>query len=143
MAVPFTWSIPTPVALARYGTTNRGEHFLVMEFIDRDSELSRFVTRDASRLRPIAEKIELLAQAAEGLAALHSVGFIHHDINPRNFLVNREQHVKLIDFGLSVPNQTGEPAADPATVLERCSTWRLSCCAVRRSTSGSTSSPSA
>ena len=48
--------------------------------------------------------MELLAQAAEGLAAVHAAGFIHHDINPRNFLVNREQQVKLIDFGLSVPN---------------------------------------
>ena len=46
----------------------------------------------------------MLAQAAEGLAAVHAAGFIHHDISPRNFLVNREQQVKLIDFGLAVPN---------------------------------------
>src|SRR5262249_34065897 len=51
-----------------------------------------------------AQRVELLAQAAEGLAAVHAGGFIHHDINPRNFLVDREQQVKLIDFGLSVPN---------------------------------------
>ena len=48
--------------------------------------------------------MELLAQAAEGLAAVHAAGFMHHDINPRNFLVNRQLQVKLIDFGLSVPN---------------------------------------
>ena len=51
-----------------------------------------------------AQKVELLAQAAEGLAAVHAAGFIHHDINPRNFLVDRDQQVKLIDFGLTVPN---------------------------------------
>jgi serine/threonine-protein kinase len=45
-----------------------------------------------------------LAQAAEGVAAVHAAGFIHHDINPRNFLLNREHQVKLIDFGLAVPN---------------------------------------
>jgi serine/threonine protein kinase len=51
-----------------------------------------------------AQKVEWLAQAAEGLAAVHEAGFIHHDINPRNFLINREHQVKLIDFGLAVPN---------------------------------------
>ena len=52
----------------------------------------------------LGEKLELLAQAAEGLAAVHAQGFIHHDIGPQNFLVDREQQVKLIDFGLAVPN---------------------------------------
>src|SRR4029077_11815898 len=57
-----------------------------------------------SRGASLAEKLELLAQAAEGLAAVHASGFIHHDIGPRNFLVDREDRVKLIDFGLAVPN---------------------------------------
>ena len=92
---------PHIVRTFEYGTTNRGEHFLVMEFIDGVSFQFVRETRSART----AEKVELLAQGAEGLAALHSVGFIHHDINPRNFLVNREQHVKLIDFGLSIPNR--------------------------------------
>ena len=77
-----------------------GEHFLVMEFIDGVS--LQFIRE--SRSARTAEKVELLAQAAEGLAAVHAAGFIHHDINPRNFLVDRDQQVKLIDFGLTVPN---------------------------------------
>ena len=71
-----------------------------MEFIDGVA-CSSFASRARQRT---AQKLELLAQAAEGLAAVHAAGFIHHDINPRNFLVDREQHVKLIDFGLTVPN---------------------------------------
>jgi serine/threonine protein kinase len=92
---------PHIVRAFEYGTTNRGEHFLVMEFIDGVSFQFVRETRSAHT----AEKVELLAQGAEGLAALHSVGYIHHDINPRNFLVNRDQQVKLIDFGLSIPNR--------------------------------------
>ncbi|MGA8349320.1 MAG: protein kinase, partial [Isosphaeraceae bacterium] len=38
------------------------------------------------------------------LAAVHAAGFIHHDVNPRNLLLSREHQVKLIDFGLAVPN---------------------------------------
>ena len=71
-----------------------------MEYIDGVSFQYVRETRSART----AQKVELLAQAAEGLAAVHAAGFIHHDINPRNFLVNREQHVKLIDFGLAIPN---------------------------------------
>ena len=91
---------PHIVRTLEYGTSNKGEHFLVMEFIDG---LSLQFIREAGTTRT-AEKVELLAQAAEGLAAVHAAGLIHHDINPRNFLVDREQQVKLIDFGLAVPN---------------------------------------
>ena len=91
---------PHIVRTFEYGDSNQGEHYLVMEYIDGVS----FQYVRENRSARTAQKVELLAQAAEGLAAVHAAGFIHHDINPRNFLVDREQQVKLIDFGLSVPN---------------------------------------
>jgi eukaryotic-like serine/threonine-protein kinase len=91
---------PHIVRTLEYGTSTKAEHFLVMEFIDGVS--LQFI-REAGTART-AEKVELLAQAAEGLAGVHAAGLIHHDINPRNFLVDRDQQVKLIDFGLAVPN---------------------------------------
>jgi serine/threonine protein kinase len=98
MAIHFVH--PHVVRTLEYGTSTQGEHYLVMEYIDGVS--IQYVRE--SRSARTAEKVELLAQAAEGLAAIHASGFIHHDINPRNFLVDREQNVKLIDFGLTVPN---------------------------------------
>jgi serine/threonine protein kinase len=92
---------PHVVRTFEFGDSTRGEHFLVMEFIDGVSLQYIRETRSANT----AEKVELLAQAAEGLAAVHAAGFIHHDVNPRNFLVDRAQQVKLIDFGLTVPNR--------------------------------------
>jgi serine/threonine protein kinase len=91
---------PHVVRTFEYGTSTQGEHYVVMEYIDG---VSLQYVRE-SRSARTAQKVELLAQAAEGLAAVHAAGFIHHDINPRNFLVDREQQVKLIDFGLAVPN---------------------------------------
>jgi serine/threonine protein kinase len=99
MAIHFVH--PHIVRTVDYGTSNRGEHYLVMEFIQG---VSLQYVRE-SRAARTAQKVELLAQAAEGLAALHEIGFIHHDINPRNFLTDRENNVKLIDFGLTVPNK--------------------------------------
>jgi eukaryotic-like serine/threonine-protein kinase len=92
---------PHIVRTFEHGTSTQGEHFVVMEFIDG---VSLQYVRE-SRSARTAAKVELLAQAADGLAALHAAGFIHHDINPRNFLVDRDQHVKLIDFGLAIPNK--------------------------------------
>ncbi len=91
---------PHIVRSYEYGDTKQGEHFLVMEYVDGVS--LQFI-RETKSART-AQRVEFLAQAAEGLAAVHEAGFIHHDINPRNFLVDREQSVKLIDFGLTVPN---------------------------------------
>ncbi len=71
-----------------------------MEYVDGVS--LKFV-REATRLG-IRAKVKILAEAAEGLAAVHAAGFIHHDVNPNNFLVTRDNTVKLIDFGLAVPN---------------------------------------
>ena len=91
---------PHVVRTFEYGESTEGEHFVVMEFIDG---VSLQYLREA-RSTDLAAKVEILAQAAEGLAAVHAAGFIHHDINPRNYLVDRNQQVKLIDFGLAVPN---------------------------------------
>jgi serine/threonine protein kinase len=92
---------PNVVRTYEHGLSTKGEHFVVMEFIDGQS--LQFV-REARSARGLDDKLELLSQAADGLAALHKAGFIHHDINPRNFLVTRDSTVKLIDFGLAVPN---------------------------------------
>lgn len=91
---------PNVVRTFDYGESTKGEHFVVMEFIDG---VSLQYVREAQG-PSLGRKLELLLQAAEGLAAVHNAGFIHHDINPRNFLVDREDRVKLIDFGLAVPN---------------------------------------
>lgn len=91
---------PHIVRTFEYGDSTQGDHYLVMEYVDGVS--LQYIREN--RTARTAQKVELLAQAAEGLAAIHAAGFIHHDINPRNFLVDREHHVKIIDFGLTVPN---------------------------------------
>jgi serine/threonine protein kinase len=91
---------PHVVKTLDWGLSPKGEYFLVMEFIDG---MSLSFVREARALK-LEERLELLAQAAEGLAGVHLAGFIHHDFGPKNVLVTTDNQVKLIDFGLSVPN---------------------------------------
>jgi serine/threonine protein kinase len=91
---------PNIVRTFEYGATTKGEYYVVMEYIDGVS--LNFVRE--SRGLALADKVELLAQAAEGLAAVHKAGFIHHDFGPKNLLVDRDNRLKLIDFGLTIPN---------------------------------------
>ncbi len=91
---------PNVVKTFDFGNSTKGEHFIVMEFIDG---VSLNFVRESRGLK-LDEKLELLAQAAEALAAVHAAGFIHRDFGPKNLLVNRDDQIKLIDFGLAVPN---------------------------------------
>ncbi|HJV21472.1 MAG TPA: serine/threonine-protein kinase [Holophagaceae bacterium] len=71
--------------------------FLAMEFVDGES-LSAILKRGAM---PPAEALELLLQAREALEAAHRAGIVHRDLKPENFMVSKDRHLKLMDFGIA------------------------------------------
>ncbi|MEO8181895.1 MAG: serine/threonine-protein kinase [Deltaproteobacteria bacterium] len=82
------------------GRLATGEPFLFMELLEGEP-LDRAISR-RGRL-PLAESLEIVAQAAHGLAAAHAADILHRDIKPANlFLVaGPKTFVKLLDFGVS------------------------------------------
>ena len=51
---------------------------------------------------PLAQRIELAAQAAEALGAAHAVGVLHKDLKPSNLLMESTdagERLRLVDFG--------------------------------------------
>ncbi|MEM1092340.1 MAG: protein kinase [Pseudomonadota bacterium] len=78
---------------------DEGQPYFVMEYVEGES-LSERLKRDG-RL-PIAEALEILRQAAEGLAVAHDRGVVHRDIKPGNLMLGSNGNVKLADFGIAM-----------------------------------------
>jgi eukaryotic-like serine/threonine-protein kinase len=92
---------PHIVRTFEHGLTRQGEQFLVMEFIEGVG-LSFLVDMQNELMRN--NRLRLMIELGEAVQYFHQQNWIHRDICPRNVLVDQDNGIKLIDFGLVVPN---------------------------------------
>ncbi|MDK7214222.1 serine/threonine-protein kinase [Corynebacterium pyruviciproducens] len=71
---------------------------IVMEYV-RGESLADLLAREASLPEDVA--LDVLEQAAHGLASIHRAGMIHRDIKPGNLLITEQGQVKITDFGIA------------------------------------------
>lgn len=86
-----------------HGISTDGEQFLVMDFVEGIG-LSFLVDTQNEVMQK--GRIRFMMQLGEAIQYFHRQNWIHRDICPRNVLIDRDYKVKLIDFGLVVPNTT-------------------------------------
>ena len=91
----------------------RGNYFYAMEFVEGET-LERLIKR-AGRL-DVKLALEITAQVAAGLAAIHKQNLVHRDIKPSNLMVLLDEEggitAKIIDLGMAKPatDSPGEAA---------------------------------
>jgi serine/threonine protein kinase len=105
-----TLSHPNLLAIYDVGT-QAGTHYLVSEYLEGQTLRERM----GAGLLPQRKISEYALQLANGLAAAHDKGIVHRDLKPENIFVTRDDHVKILDFGLAkqlqgVASLTGETA---------------------------------
>lgn len=91
---------PHIVPIHRYGEID-GRLFIDMPLIDGD-DLAALLRKEGNL--PVERAVGIVAQVARALTAAHRSGLVHRDVKPSNILIadnNGEDHVYLIDFGLS------------------------------------------
>ncbi len=76
------------------GLLTVGELFLVMEHVDGAS-----VEREPPAT--FEDAVLVCEQVAQGLANMHTAGFVHADMKPNNIIVDNELNAKVIDLGQS------------------------------------------
>jgi len=77
------------------GHLHRPPYYIVMPWIDAPSVAARLSSQGQVET-PVA--LLIARQAAEGLEAMHSLGYSHGDVNPTNLLFASAGHLTLIDM---------------------------------------------
>jgi len=72
-----------------------GLQFIIMEYVDGKT------LRDLLPVKRIQDAIGYAVQIAEALHEAHTHGIIHRDIKTENIMVNSNNQVKVMDFGLA------------------------------------------
>lgn len=92
---------PNIVKTIEFGITTTDEQYLVMDYVDGLS-LSYLVDTQNEQMKDNC--LNYIIQLGEAVDYLHKQNWIHRDLCPRNVMVDSDNTVKLIDFGLVVPN---------------------------------------
>ncbi|VDN15041.1 unnamed protein product [Dibothriocephalus latus] len=83
-----------------YAFQDETQLHLVMDY-EPGGDMYIFLSKTAHLLDP--EMIEFYAaEVVEAVHSLHQMGYIHCDIKPENFAIERSGHLKLIDFGSAI-----------------------------------------
>jgi serine/threonine protein kinase len=83
-----------------HGVTTKREPYLVMEWIEGVG-MNFLIETNHIQLQP--NRFHFMIQLADAVAYIHNQRFLHRDLCPRNVMVTKENVVKLIDFGLTIP----------------------------------------
>ncbi len=77
---------------------HHSQHYMVMEWVE--GRLLRQLLNEQRKL-PQDRAVKIALQVASAIEYTHGHGVIHRDLKPENIMVDANDHIKLIDFGIA------------------------------------------
>ena len=72
---------------------------MVMEWVD--GRLLRQILHDQGKKLPIERAVKIAIAIADALDYIHRNGVVHRDLKPENIMIDDQDRIKLIDFGIA------------------------------------------
>src|SRR5262252_5657723 len=92
---------PNVARVTHYGE-QEGEYFYAMELVEGETLQARV---ERTGPLPLSLALEVIEQAARGLAAAEACGVVHRDLKPSNLMIESDPSdqvlVKIIDYGVA------------------------------------------
>jgi serine/threonine protein kinase len=93
-----------PGIVKTYDGEQRSRLYMVIEWVD--GRLLRSILNeqglDKERRLPIERAVKITLGICDALDYMHKHGVVHRDLKPENVMVDGEDHIKLIDFGIAM-----------------------------------------
>ena len=86
-----------PKVMRVFGGEKRSRIYMVMEWCE--GRLLRKILEEGPL--PHERAIRIAVEVLDGLEYIHANGVAHRDLKPENIMVDAEDHIKLIDFGIA------------------------------------------
>ena len=77
---------------------HHSQFYLAMEWVD--GRLLRQIMNEQKKFPP-ERAVKIALQIASALEYIHSHGVVHRDLKPENIMVDEQDRIKLIDFGIA------------------------------------------
>ena len=90
---------PSIVTLYDYIADNSGYH-LIMEYL-KGNQLDDYIRKVSGPITEI-RAIDIFLQVLDGVHHIHKLNIVHRDIKPSNIIIDENDKIKLLDFGIAV-----------------------------------------
>jgi len=87
-----------PGVMKVFADDDRSQVYMVMEWVD--GHLLRQILHERGKL-PAERAVTIALRISEVLEYIHKHGIVHRDLKPENIMIDDQDRVKLIDFGIA------------------------------------------
>ncbi|MBC8171522.1 MAG: protein kinase [Anaerolineae bacterium] len=91
----------------------KATHYIIMEFVE-GQDVKKLIR--AQGALNVDKALNFAIQICAGIGFAHRTGIVHADIKPQNILLNKDQMVKITDFGIAQAWSDTQPQQKEAVV---------------------------